>query len=158
MKKIAIATSILAVILGLGVSQNGCGATKIKTVSPATIATLPPGKTFEIDLTRKGTVYDFNMPGTDFSRVTIRTPEGVKNFADLLKGANTSLRGGVVLGTPDDMRDHLPTTTRGTHYDCGVFCKCDDTIDCLNMILDGKCSDVIWCSKSTDSCFCVAKA
>lgn len=156
MKRIAIATSLLAVVVGLSVSQ--CGGTRTKTVSAATIAKLPPGKTFEIDLTHKGPVYKFDAAGTDFRRVTIRTAAGIKTFADLLKGSSTSLRGGLVLGTPADMRNHLPTSTGGTtRFDCGVICKCNDTNDCLDLIVSGKCGDEFWCSEDTDSCFCVAK-
>src|SRR6266571_960071 len=99
MKKTAIAISLLAILLGLTAAQNKCGGTKTKTVSAATIAELPPGKTLEIDLTRKGTVYKFNDPGTDFSRVTIRTTAGVNTFSDLLKRSETSVRRGLVLGT-----------------------------------------------------------
>jgi len=157
MKIIAIASSLLTVVLGLSVLQS-CGGTKTETVSAAAIAKLPPGKTFEIDLTKKGTVYKFDDAGTDFSRVTVRTAAGVKSFADLLKESNTSPRGGLRLGTPNDMRDHLPLSGGGTiKYDCGVFCKCDGTTDCMDLILSGKCGDDMWCSSETSSCFCTAK-
>src|SRR5688572_28602523 len=140
MKRIAITPLLLAVAFGLTVSLTNCSGTRTETVSAATIAELPPGKTFEIDLTHKGTVYRFADANTDFSRVTIRTAAGVKTFADLLKESNTSLRGGLVLGTPDDMRNHLPTSTGGTtNFDCGVFCKCNDTADCIDLIVSGKC-------------------
>ena len=36
MKNIAIATSLLVTILGVGVSQYGCAGTETKTESPAT--------------------------------------------------------------------------------------------------------------------------
>jgi hypothetical protein len=160
MKTKAAAAPVLAVVLLLSVSLVGCAGTKTETVSAATIAALPPGETFEIDLTRQGTIYKFDDPGTDFGRVTLRTAEGVKTFGDLLRESKTSLQGGLVLGTLDDMRDNLPTSTGGTtNFDCGVFCKCDGTADCVDMILQGKCSDEIWCSSVTPGrCFCVAKA
>ena len=168
MKNIAIATSLLVTILGVGVSQYGCAGTETKTESPATqtkivlpatIDKMPPGKTFDIDLTRKGTIYNFDGTATDFSRITIQTTKGVRNLADLLRESKTDLKGGVVLGTSHDMRNHLSIrTTSGTNYDCGVFCKCDDTVDCIGMILDGKCAEgtEFWCSDS-GSCYCVAK-
>lgn len=156
MKTLANAALLLVVILGLSVSLINCGGTNTQTVSAETIAKLPPGETLEIDLTNKGTVYSFDDK-VDFSRVTIRTSAGVRTFADMLKGANTSTRGGLMLGTPDDMRDHLPTGTSGTvNYDCGVFCKCDGATDCMDMILAGKCSGDTWCSSTTSSCFCTA--
>jgi hypothetical protein len=155
MKTIACVTLLLAVVL---VSLNSCGGTRTETVSAATVAELPPGKSFEIDLTHKGTVYKFDDARIDFSRVTIRTTTGVKTFADLLKETNTGIKGGLVLGTPGDMRNHLPTSTRGTtRFDCGVFCKCNDTNDCIDLIVSGKCGGEFWCSRDTASCFCVAK-
>jgi len=157
MKRIAIAP-LLLLAFGLNVLLTNCAGTRTKTVSAATIAELPPGRTFEIDLTRKGTVYKFDDANTDFSRVMIRTAAGVKTFADLLKESNTSLRGGLVLGTPDDMRNHLTTSTgNATNFDCGVFCKCNDTNDCIDLIVSGKCGGEFWCSSDTPSCFCVAK-
>jgi hypothetical protein len=159
MKTITIATLLLAVALSFGLMQNKCGGTKTKTVSAAVITKLPPGKSFEIDLTRNGTIYKFDEPDTDFSRVTVRTVGGLRIFADLLKESNTSLRRGLVLGTPSDMRNHLPTSKGGgtIHFDCGVICKCNDTNDCLDLILGGNCSTEFWCSRDTESCFCVAK-
>jgi hypothetical protein len=80
MKRMASGISLLAVILGLGVSLTSCGD-ETEIVSAATISALPPGQTFEIDLTHKdflgkGTVYKFGDAGTDFSRVTIRMAAG----------------------------------------------------------------------------------
>jgi hypothetical protein len=149
-------SAFLAVVVALSVSLNGC-ATKTRTVSATTIGQLPPGKTFEVDLTRGGTVYRFDDPRTDFSRVSVRTSKGVKTLAELLKASNTSVRTGLVLGRPEDMRDHLPPTGGTSAYDCGVFCKCTGQADCISLILSGKCSDDYWCSKDTDNCFCTAK-
>ena len=61
-------------------SLTSCGD-ETEIVSAATISALPPGRTFEIDLTHKdflgkGTVYKFGDAGTDFSRVTIRMAAG----------------------------------------------------------------------------------
>jgi len=157
MKTIAIATLLLALVLAAS-GQQSRSTTRIKSVSAATVARLGPGKTYEIDLTRKGTVYRFNAEGTDFSRVTIRTAAGVKTFAELLKMSNTRLKGRIVVGTPADMRNHLPRSRGGTtHFDCGVFCKCDGTLDCIDLIVSRRCGGEIWCSDVTDSCFCVAK-
>lgn len=157
MKTLANAALLLVIVLGLSVSLINCGGTNPMAVTAETIAKLPPGESLEIDLTNRGTVYRLDET-VDFSRVTVRTSAGVKTFAELLKGANTNARGGLVLGTPDDMRDHLPTGTGGTvNFDCGVFCKCDGTTDCMDLILAGKCGDDMWCSSTTSSCFCTAK-
>ncbi|HEU0018506.1 MAG TPA: hypothetical protein VFQ31_09160 [Methyloceanibacter sp.] len=161
MKRLAMAISFLAVGFGLTIALNGCGGSNTETVSAASVSELPPGKTFDVDLTKKDylgrrTVYKFGDPGTDFSRVTIRTAGGVKTFGELLKLSNTG-QGKLVLGTPEDMRDHLPTSGGGAaHYDCGVVCKCDGTTDCMDLILAGKCGGEFWCS-DTGACYCVAK-
>lgn len=159
MKTIAIGISLLAAILGFSFSQSKCSGTKTKTVSAASITKLSPGKTLEIDLRRKGTVYKFNDSDTDFSRVTLRTADGVKSFSELLKTSNTSVKGGLVLGALDDMRNHLPSTTSTTNFDCGVICKCTGALDCLSMIGQGKCGGAAWCNTDPDisSCYCVAK-
>lgn len=158
MKKIAIAFSLL-VALGSVALLTNCGGLQTRAVSAASIAELPAGKTLEIDLTRKGTVYEFNDPGTDFSRVGVRTTAGVKPFAEQLQQSNTSPRERLVLGRPEDMRHHLPPLVgdTATSYDCGVVCKCDDTTDCVDLILSGKCGDDMWCSSTTNACFCTAK-
>lgn len=55
MKRAAIATSLLAVVVGFDLSCGGTktktvsGGTETETVSAATIATLPPGKTFDFE-------------------------------------------------------------------------------------------------------------
>jgi hypothetical protein len=158
MKTTPAAASRLALLAALGASLLGCPKARVETVSASTIAALPPGQTFDVDLTRGGTVYQF-AGDADFGRVSLRTATGARSFGELLKESNTSVRGGVVLGTPDDMRDHFPPATgTTTNFDCGVFCKCNDTVDCLDMIVQGKCGGEIWCSSDTPSCFCVAKA
>jgi hypothetical protein len=136
------------------------GSTRTVTVSAATIAKLAPGKTYEIDLTRKGTIYKFNVAGTDFKRVTIRTAAGVKTFAELLKVSNTSLSGTLVVGTPADMRNHIPKTAVAVRqFDCGaISCKCEGFGDCIDLILSARCQGgTFWCNPETGRCFCMAK-
>jgi hypothetical protein len=165
LKTIAPTTVLLAVVLGFRVQQNKSVQQnrddKVKTepVSAATIARLPPGKTYEIDLTNKGTIYKFNDEGTDFRRVTIRTAAGSRNFAEMLKRSGTSLKGGLVVGAPSDMRSHMAIPRGGsTHYDCGaVACKCNGLLDCVDLILDGKCDGDFWCNPETGNCFCTPR-
>ena len=165
MKTLAIATSVLVGVLGLSVPQNKTGVTKTKAVPAASVAKLPPGKTYEIDLTRSGTIYKFDAGNTDFSRVTIRTATGVRNYADLLKMSGMSFRGSLLVGTPADMGNylsHLPHPKGGTgtpNYDCGaIACKCNGIVDCLKLIFSGSCFDPLSCNPETGNCFCQAKA
>jgi hypothetical protein len=158
MKTITIAISLLTVVFGLSLMQNRCGSTKTNSVSAATVANLPTGKTYEIDLTRNGTVYRFNDADTDFNRVTIRTAGGVTTFNDLLKMSNTRARGRLLVGTTADLRNrNLPTSTGDpTNFVCGVICKCDGALDCVSMLGSGRCQPEGWCNLDTGSCFCVA--
>lgn len=128
MKKIPVAISLFAIALGSIALLTNCAGLQTRAVSAGDVAAMPAGEVLEVDLTRKGTVYEFNDPGTDFSRVSVRTTAGVKPLGDQLKESETSLRGGLVLGRPEDMRLHLPPLAGDTttNYDCGVFCKCDD--------------------------------
>jgi hypothetical protein len=123
-----------------------------------------PGQTLEIDLTRSGTVYLLE-DSVDSSRISVRSAAGVKSLADLLRMSNTSLRGGLVLGTSNDMRDRSTTSTGRTHsYDCGpAVCKCGKSDpgpyglgDCIAMI-EERCirGDIWWCSEF--HCFCIPK-
>jgi hypothetical protein len=158
LKRIA---AIATALFGLSILLSGCVGRTGTTV--VTVPELPPGKTFEANLTQNNlsgrrTVYVF-APNTNFSRVTIRTVTGVKNFGYLLRRSKTSVKRGVVLGTPTDMRDYLPTSGISTNYDCGsVTCQCEGEADCISLILSGKCGDEYWCSKATDYCYCDVKA
>ena len=156
MKAVAIASSLFAVFLAL--AHPECGGIKTKNISAATIAKLPPGQKFEIDLTQRGTVYKFKDPSTDFSRVAIRTASRVDIFADLLKASNMIPRGAIVMGTPSDMRSRLGGSTGTTHYTCGTFCNCDGADDCTRLLLDDKCGvKYFWCDDKTGHCICVPK-
>lgn len=159
MKPLSIVVS-LALAIGSVAVLTHCGGLQTRSVSAADIAALPVGQNMEVDLTRAGTVYEFNDPALDYARVNVRTSAGVMPLAEALRQTVTSARGGLLLGRPADMRDHLPPLSGNTaaSYDCGVFCKCDDTTDCVDLILSGKCGDDMWCSSTTSACFCTAKA
>lgn len=154
MKPITIA--ILVVMLCL----TACGGTKATSVpiSASDISKLPSDKMFEIDLTHNGSVYVFDDKDTDFTRVTMRTATGVQTLAELLKTADMSPEGGLIVGTIDDMGDYLPTqVSAAKKYDCGVVCKCNGRAACKEMRNDRACVDKMACNKSTGSCTCVAK-
>ena len=159
MRNPAAAIPLFAFALASNLLITGCSGTAIATVSPSTISQLPAGQSFEIDLTRSGTVYKFNGPSIDFGRVSIRTSEGVRNFGETLKATNTSLEGEILLGTPGDMRDYLPVKTgEAEKADCGpVACKCENKKQCDDMVKNGECTDT-WCSSATGTCYCTPKA
>jgi hypothetical protein len=159
MKKIAIAMTLLVITFSFTLAQKTTTAAKRKTVSADAIAKLPAGKTYELDLTRKGTIYNFNGDATDFSRVTVKTAAGVKTMAELLKQSAAKGKGQLVVGMPSDMRGlKLSPATGGTvNFTCsGLFCGCTGDIDCNNMFSGGACGSIAWCYN--DRCYCVARA
>jgi hypothetical protein len=161
MKKIVIATTVLVIAFSFTLAQKTNPAAKRKTVSAATVSKLPAGKTYEVDLTRKGTIYDFNSEGTDFNRVTVRTAAGVKTLAELLKQSDSHGKGQLVVGSPADMRGLKLSAARmggGTiNFTCsGLFCGCTGEVDCNNMFSGGACGSIAWCYN--DRCYCVARA
>jgi len=154
MKTFVIATVLLVLVVAVS-GQANKRAVKIKTVSARSISHLGAGKTYQVDLTRKGTVYRFDAEHSNLSRVSIRTAAGAKTFAELLKMSNTPLKGFVLVGRLTDMRSHLPVSRGGgEHFDCGVVCRCDGAADCMDMVINGHCSDEIWCTETF--CYCVA--
>jgi hypothetical protein len=160
-KKIAIAITLLVIAFSFTLAQKTTTAAKRKTVSAASIAKLPAGKTYEVDLTRKGTIYNFNGDATDFSRVTVRTTAGVKTMAELLKQSEANVKGQVMVGTPSDMRGQKLSPTRiggGTvNFNCsGIICGCTGDVDCNNMFSGGACGNIAWCYNNR--CYCVARA
>ncbi len=160
MKKISIAITLLVIAFGLSLGQKTTAPAKRKTVSAATISRLPAGKTYELDLTRKGTIYDFNGEATDFSRVTVRTAAGLKTMAELLKTSESHGKGQLTVGSPADMRGPKLSPSRigggTTNFTCsGLFCGCTGDVDCNNMFSGGACGSIAWCYN--DRCYCVAR-
>lgn len=158
------ATTILLLISIWVLSACGPTATPTSTkaesvtISASTIAELPADRLFKVDLSQRGKVYAIN-DDADFARISIHTAEGDRTFTDLVALYGVSNRVGWVIGTPDDMRDYLPSGNGVvTPFDCGVVCKCTSGPDCGDLILQGKCADELSCPQDgTGTCYCVAK-
>jgi len=161
MKKTVIAITFLAIAFSFSLAQKTATTARSKAVSAATIANLPRGKTYSVDLTRKGTIYNFTGDGTDFSRVAVRTSAGVKTMGELLKQSNTEIKGRLAVGMPTDLRGQKLPTTGGTtvNFQCsGLFCGCSGDVDCNNMFSGSACGSIAWCNLDTGRCYCVARA
>jgi hypothetical protein len=163
MKMSVLTTSILTLFLGLTLAQSKCNQVKTKTVSAQTIANLPPGKTYEIDLTRKGTIYDFKDPNTDFSRVTLRSATDVRTFTELLKMSNATVKKHWVIGNAKDLAKTILRSGAGggggSNYQCGSFiCSCRGLSDCFDMAGSDNCVGHTWCNPDPDLsqiCYCI---
>ena len=163
MRKMVIAITFLAIVFSLSLGQKTQTTTKRKTVTAANIASLPSGKSYEIDLRNKGTVYEFKDSATDFSRVSVRTATGVKTMAELVEQSKTDTKGGLTIGMPADLRGLKMSTSRigggGLNFNCsGLFCECTGDTDCNNMFSGSACSSFAWCNLNTGKCYCVARA
>lgn len=161
MKKIVIAITFLVIAFSFSLAQKTTAPARSRTVSAATIARLPAGKKYEVALMRKGTIYNFNGDGTDFSRVTVRTTAGVKTMAELLKQSDTNTKGRLVVGMPTDLRGQKLSTVGGStvNFTCsGLFCGCSGDADCNDMFSGSACGSIAWCNLDTGRCYCVARA
>lgn len=160
MKKFVIATTLLIIAFSFGSAQKNQTAAKRKTVSAATISRLPAGRTYEVDLRNKGTLYNFEGNATDFSRVTVRTAAGVKTLAELFNQSKTDTKGPLTIGTPGDLRTlKLKTASAALNYSCeGIFCGCSGDKDCNDMFSGAACGPIAWCNENTGKCYCIARA
>jgi hypothetical protein len=167
MKRISIALALALALLVSARSQTPpSGAIKQVEVTSQTIASQPTGKTYLIDLTRNGAIYNV-AAGMDYSRVRVRTAAGEVALSEVARHLG-STSGKLQLGTVSDMRArNLPPTggaagTRGVvaePYTCyNDICKCKGFSDCLLMDLDNKCKkNSQICEVKTGNCYCVKK-
>jgi hypothetical protein len=171
MKSKTIAFSVLISVFALTAcggltTQSPTSTTKPRSesVSASTINNLPVDKTFDIDITRRGTVYVID-PNVDFSHVIIQTNAGIKNFGDVSRESDMRPRGKLVVGTFADVSDYVfadvdKTTAESGNHLCGVFCRCTGVRDCLDMVFVKQECDTnreFFCSEDGSGCTCLAK-
>jgi hypothetical protein len=156
--------TILAVIaLSLAFSFTTAQKQTVKQVEvkSQTIAAQPKGKSYALDLSRKGTIY--NLPAdADISRVRIRTAKGEVALSDLVQ--KTDKRGQLMVGLAVDFRGmKLNLGSPGSpgssaRYTCeGLKCKCTGDADCNDMFSAGVCGDVASCDNGNGTCECYKK-
>ena len=154
MKRIALAAPLLALVLGSIALLTNCGGLQTRSVSAATIAALPAGEALEVDLTRKGTVYEFNDPDTDFSRVSVRTAAGTALFAERLAQSSIPApgrgwcSGGPMTCATTCLRSAAIRPPATTAVSCASAMA---RPTCIYLILSGKCGDDMWCSSTTNA-------
>jgi hypothetical protein len=162
MKKTVIATTLVVIAFGFSLAQKKPTHARIRTkaVPAATIANLPAGKTYVVDLRHKETIYTSDGDGTDFSRVTVRTAGSDTTMAELLKNSETKVSGQLAIGRPPDLRrQKLPTVGGSMNFKCGEsFCFCIGDEDCNKMFSGSACTGVAWCDARTGYCYCQRRA
>lgn len=141
-------------------------------VSSADIARLPIGKSFLVDLTRRGTIYHFN-PATgsiDYPRVRVRTTVGEVTLEAWLKKRlppsigdrwrSRRFRVGMIrdLATFNNSGSKQRPPTQAYEHEDGV-CHCTGDDDCNNMFSDDVCIDgTSFCfddDPTRPQCFCL---
>ena len=160
MKKIGLALTLLSLAFSFGIAQKVAPKKipiKQVPVTARTVATRPAGKSYLLDLTRKGTIY--NLAGdVDYSRVQVRTSKSELTMADLLKKTGKTVTGKLRIGLTSDIRTQnlgLARISSGTlNYNCeGILCSCTGDEDCNNMFTKEACGDIAACDERGCWCF-----
>jgi hypothetical protein len=126
-------------------SQTSRSTTKMRLVpvNARTITTLPNGKMYVLDLTKRGVKYEFDPKAgqIDLSRVVVRTAKDevaiVKFLEDNFKGKLASAQftsQAFTLGTRPPLTPRPPNRPN-TILKCeGQVCTCSGTLDCYDLI------------------------
>jgi hypothetical protein len=126
-------------------------------VNAQTIAALPSGKNYVVDLTQRGVAYEFSSQTgqIDFSRVRVRTAQGevaIGSFLettflkDKLAGFKYTTRAFSLATRPPGTLQNPPTGT--SNFDCNPdLCSCTGKRDCELMIaFSFLCGGKIFCT------------
>jgi hypothetical protein len=110
-------------------------------VTARTIAALFPGRSYVVDLTQRGVVYEFSPQAgrIDFDRVKVRTARGEVTIAFFME---TTILKDKLAGTVQNP----PTGT--TNFQCAKdICNCAGTRDCSDLIFNSSlCGGHIFCA------------
>jgi hypothetical protein len=166
---------VLTIACALGVSMALSNATGTQTgrdrsspkvkevkVTAQTLAKLPADGKYVVDLTRKGTIYEFDPTAgrIDFQQVVVRTAAGEEAIEPRMKKAlsnkelNEWYLGGFRIGTTSDFRTEggvKPSTTNPSStrkaFTCDPnACTCRGQADCDDLWDSGLC-DWIPCTR-----------
>lgn len=151
MKILILAATLLAIPLAVTIAQKK--RVKQVQVTKRSIASLPPGKPYVIDLSQGGTVYNL-AADLDYSSVKIRTSKGLVAITELTKNLNHA--NDLIVGMSDDIRfkDLEATVARQTNYSCGILtCECTGPADCVNLDRSGTCKGAWSCDRSGCACW-----
>lgn len=157
MKKVAIAIAFLVIAVSFSLAQKTTPTARTKAVSAKEISGLPAGRKYQMDLTKKGTIY--NLPaGVDYSRVQVRTAKGEMTLAELLKKTGKTMTGKVRVGMTSDIRSQKLGLARlgggRLNFNCeGLLCSCSGDEDCNDMFVRGGCGDIAVCDER--GCWCL---
>jgi hypothetical protein len=157
MKKVTIAITFLVIAFSLSLAQRTAPTARTRVVSAKTISGLAAGKKYELNLTRKGTIYNL-APGVDYSRIRVRTAKGEMTIADLLKKSGKTVTGNLRVGMTSDIRNQKLGLARigggSLNYNCqDLLCTCSGDDDCNDMFTKEACGFFSMCDER--GCWCL---
>jgi len=133
MRRLILATALVTVV--------SCTSSKPVLVTNEVIASLPQGRPYLIDITRRGPIYDV-AAGIDYSRVNVRASDGELPFKEFM-GRLTSAPPArtLVSANLEDLVGLLPEEDVGvSEAKCKDFaCQCNGRRDCSDLSRSGKC-------------------
>jgi hypothetical protein len=146
--------SLVFVLLLLAFNSNSAQKTiKQVRVTGQTIADLPEGGAYIIDLTHKGLVYIIDAD-VDHSRLRVRTSKGAAPMSQML--ARSGRSGKSIMGHANDIRFQeleMKAARRGWTYLCSeTTCYCRTLDDCESLAGSDKCKGSWTCDKNGCTC------
>lgn len=169
MKRNTMILLVTLTLLALLVSAYSQGAIKREEVTAQTLTSQPAGKSYSMDLTRSGKIYNI-AAGLDYSRIRFRTARGEMAMNDYVRKMGIT-SGSFLMGTESDLSAinfgatgggvSLPTD-KGSAVKCkNDLCICIAGTDCKDTVKAKLCIDGTWsCYKPTGKpmqCSCIAK-
>jgi hypothetical protein len=123
------------------------GPVKTVQVTAQAVASQPAGKTFSLDLTRNGKIYEI-PEGVDYGRLEVRTSGGKLALSALVR--KPGVTGKLLLGTYDDLSTidfgfppgggPVQPGSGPSEVKCyGSVCSCISGTDCRDLAKTGKC-------------------
>lgn len=161
MKKIGLALTLLSLSFSFIIAQKETTTKRAPVkevgVTAKTVAAQPTGKSYQLDLTRKGTIYNL-AAGVDYSRVQIHTSKGDMTMAELLKKTGKTVSGKLRVGLTSDIKGQKLALARvggvALNYNCeGILCTCTGDVDCNDMFTKEACGDIAACDERGCWCF-----
>lgn len=155
MKRISLSIGVLLLFVLLVSAYSRATQSRTiqkETVTAQTVASQPAGKTYVLDLTRKGIVYEV-ATGIDYSRASVRTSTGEQPMSTLVK--KLGVTGKFLLGTwrdlsamdfgfPPGTLDPPGGETTPARCD-SLVCTCNGRQDCSDLSKSGKCGETAAC-------------
>lgn len=156
MKKFFFALALASLVCNFAIAQKK-PALKRVNVSAKTVASKSTAKPYTLNLTRTGTVYNFDA-GVDYNRVRVHTAKGEMTLAELLNKSGKSISGKLRVGMTSDIRAQKLNLARpggGTlNFNCeGIYCTCTGDADCNDMFTRAGCGDIAVCDEQGCSCY-----